>query len=208
MKFDQILEAKYHRHGDTKCLNCNHRFDFDDIARDQFWKDYTYCPSCNKPVPREEQTRQQLRKVAEARYAGHKDEQWLHDIKIIADGNLKRNAVGRPGEIKYWEGYKDWAEDNREICQKMYDQMKSDRDRFIEVAQKMPELGGREGTAKIWTDALRMRQAEIWSGNIDQHDYPMYWKMIEDDNPAYHDYTIMASNTMIDILGGLRDERS
>ena len=145
--------------------------------------------------------------ITEAKYAGYKDEQWLHDAILIADGNLKRNAVGRPGEIKYWEGYKEWCDDNRDILQKLYNQMKSDRNHFLDVATKMPELSDRAKTAKIWTDALRMRQAEVWSGNIDQHDYPLYWELIDNDNDTFHDYTIMVSNAMIDILGGLRDER-
>ena len=203
MKFHQILEATYHGQTDTTCQSCGNRFDYDKVSEDRFFKDFAYCPNCGKPVARKYQNR-----VVEAKYAGHKDEQWLHDAKLIADGNLKRNAVGRPGEVEYWENYKEWCEDNRNILQKLYDQIKDDRDHFLSVVTKMPELRDRAKTVKIWTDALRQRKAEVWSGNIDQHDYPLYWELIDNDNPAYHDYTIMVSNTMIDILGGLRDERS
>ncbi len=151
--------------------------------------------------------------INEARYSGHKDEGWLHDANMIADGNLKnvvrwdspKGSEGAKAETEYWNGYKQWLQENRDTLQKLYDTMKADRNRFVEHAKEL--LGDK--TNKVWTDATRSLQYEAWSGNVDQHDYKIYWDLISDDTkPSEHDYTIMVSNGMIDRLGGGRDLQS
>ena len=148
--------------------------------------------------------------ISEAKYSGLKDEGWLYDAITIANGNLKRvhktySGHAARSETKYWQTYKTWLKDNQPKLQSLYEKMKSDRNTFVDHAKDL--FQNKEHAATVWTDALKMRQAEHWSGNIDQHDYKEYWDLIDNDVPAYQDYSIMASNTMIDRLGGFRDER-
>lgn len=149
--------------------------------------------------------------LIEARIHGRKDQSWMHDAFTIADNNIRRAKQGYKegatlqAELEYWNEYKDWINENRQILQTWYEEIKSDRDTFVEHAKDM--LKGRETAGKVWEEANRLRQAEIWSGNIDQHDYKTYWNLIEDATKEEHDFTIMISNTMMDLLGGLRDEK-
>lgn len=138
--------------------------------------------------------------INEARYHGLKDERWLDAARTIANGNIKRH----PREQDYWQGYIDWAVKNKGPLQSLYDEMMSDRNTFIEHAREI--LGDK--TERVWSDIQRRSNAELWSGNVDEHDYKQYWALIPDnDNSSIeHDYVIMMSNNIIDILGSLRDE--
>ena len=156
--------------------------------RDHFWK-----VTAQYAVP----------KIYEAKYAGHRD-QWFQEAETIAKNNVKKH----PREHTYWSQYVRWLNDNYDTLQSLYESIKADRNTFIHNSALSGE--GVYNMAKVWSDVskmMRMKDAETWSGMTDQYDYKQYRQLIVDKTNTELDYALMATNTMIDLLGGLRDER-
>lgn len=141
--------------------------------------------------------------ILEAKYAGHRDDRWLSNANIVADNNIKSAhetwQAGVPvqrTQLEYWNDYKEWLEKNKELLQAMYEEMKADRDTFLDHTKNMSPF-----------DTNRPLAAEAWVSAAEAQEYKQWNTLVHDiyDN-VEHDYAIMSSNSMFDVLGTLNDE--
>lgn len=207
LKIKHILEARYAAPPDTECKRCGERFNFDSVQQQEtshFTKSmidslratgFTKCPGCQMKILRD--TRKKLR---EAKYAGDpRESQWFKDLQHIIRHNIHEYGdTDRDQEAMYR-----WANDYKQILEKLYREVIQSRDTFIEDWNETWYEDHPRNVSEELQKKRREHAADLWL-STEEHfkTSSIYGELRRRHSIGWVD-TIM--NLMVDVAGGIRE---
>ncbi len=204
MKIKHILEARYAAPPDTECKRCGERFNFDDVLRSEsdssfrdqaYYWDHAKCPGCQMKILRD--TRKRLH---EAKYAGDpRESQWFKDLKHII-----RHNIHEYGDTDHdQEGMYRWANDYKQILEKLYREVLQSRDDFIEDWHETWFEDHDENVSEEVQKKRREHAADLWLSTEEHFNTStIYRELRRRHSTSWVDFVM---NLMVDVAGGMRE---